>query len=80
VLAYMSFREPTPGSRPYGSVAHFTVGGKRGAVLQELMDSSSVARDAVPGLLAGYSLLADKDPGMVFLAQSLTRRRATGRL
>ncbi|HET9199542.1 MAG TPA: hypothetical protein VFO84_01015, partial [Dehalococcoidia bacterium] len=26
-----------------------------------------VAWDSIPGLLAGYSLLAEKDPGQVFL-------------
>jgi hypothetical protein len=64
---YMSFRDPTPGARPYGSVARFTVAGKRGAVLRDHMDASSVAWDSIGGLLAGYSLLADKDAGLLFL-------------
>jgi heme-degrading monooxygenase HmoA len=67
VLPYMSFREPTPGCRPYGSVGRFTVAGKRGAVLRDHMDAQSIAWDSIRGLLAGGSLLTDKDPGLVFL-------------
>jgi hypothetical protein len=67
MLPYMSFREPTPGSRPFGSVGRFTVTGNRGTILRDHMSAADVAWDSVDGLLAGYSMLAERDPGLVFL-------------
>jgi hypothetical protein len=67
MLPYMSFRSPTPGSRPYGAVGHFAVAGQRGVVLRDHIHASDVAWDSVAGLLAGYTLLAEKDQGLMLL-------------
>ena len=67
MFPYMSFRDASADSLLYGSVAHLnTLPGACDAV-NDLLERATEVLDTVPGMLAGYLLLAERDPDLAFM-------------